>query len=321
MQPQPLTSPEHRQPSTDNRSPHDLFFEWRSLARRGDLAAAWDVSDRALELARNGVTDAFPRHFRGVWTGTPVENKRVLVRCYHGLGDTIQFARLIPRLCEAASEVTVLAQPQLVRLLSNVCEGTQLHGADVEHQAKHDVEIEIMELGHVFRITLDDIPRDVPYLQTEAVPIEDNGALKVGLVWQAGDWDDRRSVPFASLLEWTSVPGMEFYSLQQDPWRAGWRPPSVKLLDASTVDKTASLMRGLDLVITVDTMTAHLAGALGVPVWTLLQRDADWRWMEDRSDSPWYPTMRLFRQRDQDDWTSVIRSVADTLERSASSRL
>jgi len=311
----------NRNPRPRELTPRELFAEWRSHARRGDFAAAWQVSDRALELQRTGVLNDFPRHFRGVWDGSPVENKRVLVHCNHGLGDTIQFARFIPRLLDVANEVTIHVQPQLKSLLARICDGAHLYSSDIQHDGGYDVELEIMELAHVFRIGLDDVPIKMPYIDVAPASIPDTGKLKVGLVWQAGDWDDRRSIPFQSVLEWTGAPNVEFYSLQHDPILAGWQPSPINILDATTVERTAALMRSLDLIITVDTMTAHLAGALARPVLTLLQQDADWRWLADRSDSPWYPTMRLFRQPTQGEWHPVIASVADALATSFESRL
>jgi hypothetical protein len=318
VQPQTLANAASiRNPPPRELTPRELFAEWRSHARRGDFAAAWQVSDRALELQRTGVLNGFPRHFRGVWDGSPVENKRVLVHCNHGLGDTIQFARFIPRLLDVANEVTIQVQPQLQKLLAHVCDEAHLYSGDIQHGGSYDVELEIMELAHVFRIGLDDAPIKVPYIDVAPAPMPDTGKLKVGVVWQAGDWDDRRSIPFHALLEWTAAPNVELYSLQHDPVLAGWQPSPINILDATTVERTAALMRSLDLVITVDTMTAHLAGALARPVLTLLQQDADWRWLADRSDSPWYPTMRLFRQPTQGEWHPVIHDVAEQLKKAA----
>jgi ADP-heptose:LPS heptosyltransferase len=129
-----------------------------------------------------------------------------------------------------------------------------------------------------------------------------------------GDWDEHRSIPFSLLAPLAEVPGVKFYILQSDAVAAGWQegfgvhPGEVSLVEY------ARIVRALDLVIAVDTMAVHLAGALGVPVWVLLHADANWRWMQQRDDSPWYPTMRLFRQQQADDWQGVIARVKTALQ-------
>jgi hypothetical protein len=313
VQSQAPTNVESARPITGTTSPapSELFAEWRECARRGDFSRTWQISDRALELHRSGSLRGFPRHFQAVWDGSPVEGRNVLVRCNHGLGDTIQFSRFVPRLSAIAASVAVSVQTPLIKLLSAVCEGADLFPSDVVQHHDYDVEIEIMELAHLFRIELHDVATPFPYITAEPTQIDSDPSLKVGVVWRAGDWDDRRSIPFDSILPWTQVPGVQLFSLQQNPANAGWKDERVTILDASSLEKTARLMDSLDLIITV-----HLAGALGRPVWTLLQADADWRWMQGRPDSPWYPTMRLFRQWTQGDWTPVVTSVATELRHS-----
>jgi hypothetical protein len=246
--------------------------DWFTHMRRGDFAAAWRISDELLR-ARVRRSD-IPRHEQSIWDGTPLGGKRVLIRCYHGLGDTIQFARFIPLVERIAASVVVWAQPSLIPLLQTMrtrADFLPLH--DGAPEVEYDVDVEIMELAYVFRITPDTIPPP-PYLVVEPAERPRGG---IGISWRAGEWDASRSLPIALF---DNIP---FVSLDRD------NP------DADTPLKTARLMRTLDLVVSVDTMTAHLAGALNVPVWTLLPRNPDWRWMEGRSDSPWYPSMRLFR--------------------------
>jgi hypothetical protein len=162
------------------------------------------------------------------------------------------------------------------------------------------------------------VPAAVPYLHVESAPRETDGRLHVGLVWKAGDWDDRRSIPADLLAPLADVCGVALHVLQRGSGLA--ERPAGFGIDSGSDDpvQAARTMRALDLVVTVDSMPAHLAGALGVPVWTLLQADADWRWMEGRDDSPWYPTMRLFRQPRQGEWAPVIARVAAELARLAS---
>jgi len=290
---------------------------WMHHMRRGAFAEAWVKSDADLKSRVGKPCWHLPRHFQYIWNGTSLTGKRVLVRCYHGLGDTIQFIRYAPLLQAMATEVIVWAQAPLIPLLKTVLGINQilpLH--DGTPEVNFDVDVEIMELPHIFRTTLATIPAVIPYLHVEPLLLSpQDKQLSVGLVWKAGDWDERRSIPFTTLAPLAAVPGIRFYILQAEAKKAGWQeefgnyPGEFDLLDYARV------VRGLDLLISVDSMPAHLAGALGVPVWTLLHTEADWRWMENREDSPWYPTMRLFRQEQPGDWSSVIQRVTFELEK------
>jgi hypothetical protein len=266
---------------------------WTAHMRRGDFAAAWDVSDTVL-AQRSGLSCAdHERHAQWIWDGTPLDGQRVLVRCYHGLGDTIQFSRYASCLAQIARESTWWAQAELLPLLATIPGiGRLLPLHDGAPEVDFDVDIESMELAHAFRSTPESLPCDVPYIHVSPAPLRRVAPLEVGLVSRAGNWDDRRSIPDALLSPLTSLGDVRFHTLYEP-----------------TIVGTARLMRALDLVISVDSMPAHLAGAMGVPVWTLLQHDADWRWMEEQDSSPWYPSMRLFRQPRAGDWGDVIRRV------------
>jgi hypothetical protein len=238
------------------------------------------------------------------------------VRCYHGLGDTIQFIRYAPLLCAMASEVTVWAQPALIPLLRGMPgAGRLLPLHDGTPELDYDVDLEVMELPHLFRSTPATLPAAVPYLhpQRRPRPRGDGAALAVGLVWQAGDWDPRRSIPAPLLRPLAEIPGVALHLLQRGPALAE-APAGLGIVTGSDdVLVAASVMTALDLVLSVDSMPAHLAGALGLPVWTLLAAESDWRWMEGREDSPWYPTMRLVRQPRPGDWPAVVARVAEDL--------
>jgi hypothetical protein len=287
--------------------------EWMHLARSGDLEAAWAVSDRI--RARHGwpCDDTIPRHVQTVWDGTPLAGRRVLIRCYHGLGDTIQFIRYAPLVRAMAAHLAVWAQAPLLPLLERMAgidELLPLH--DGAPDAEYDVDVEVMELPFAFRTTLATIPNAVPYLSAEPIDIAGD-RLRVGLVWRAGEWNAHRCIPFAALAPLLDRRDVSWLSLQLA--REGdEQHPRLSDVPAGTVAATARAMAALDLVISVDSMPAHLAGALGVPVWTLLPYDADWRWLEARIDSPWYPTMRLFRQRARGGWASVIDDVGRALD-------
>jgi hypothetical protein len=290
----------------------DSNSSWFDAMRRGDFATAWEISDALLHTPQD--RDHLPRWFQRVWDGSSVAGKRVLVRCYHGLGDTIHFIRYAPLLRAMSAEVIVWTQPSLIPLLRSV-RGIDrllpLH--DGAPEVEYDVDLELNELPHLFRTTLASIPDVVPYIFLEPASLPRNGRLRVGLIWQSGDWDNRRSILFAEVKRLAHVPGIEWHVLQRDAARAGWDGVMGSLSGGDNPLDDARIMRALDLIISVDTMTAHLAGALGVPTWTLLPFDADWRWMLEREDTPWYPTMRLFRQREAGKWAYVIDNVAEQL--------
>lgn len=281
--------------------------------RRGDFAAAWRISDEVLRRRAGKPCWDWPRHLQHVWDGAPLDGRRVLVRCYHGLGDTLQFVRYASLLADRGCTFVLWSQPALLPLMRKVrgvSEVYPLH--DGAPDFEYDVEVELMELPHVFRSTLENLPRDVPYLSAEPETAFLHGrrsTLEVGVVWQSGAWDSRRSVPLRELVPWTRIPGLRLHALQRGEALAEWT--NALGADSGHDDPAvlAARMRSLDAVITVDSMPAHLAGALAVPTWTLLHSEPDWRWMLGRDDSPWYPTMRLFRQETAGDWKTVCSRV------------
>jgi len=251
-------------------------------------------------------------------SGVPLKGKRVLVRCYYGLGDTIQFIRIVAPLRAIAREVLVWAQASLVPILATadgVDHVLPLHDGTVE--ADYDADIEIMELPHALRTTLDSLPRQIPYLQAPAVspgPSPRGPEFRIGVVWEAGAWDPRRSLPTPLVSRLTELPGVRLFSLQRGPARESAAILGAADVSSANVSEAAARMSRLDLILTVDTMVAHLAGALGLPVWTLLHADCDWRWMDRPGDTSWYPTMRLFRQHRPGDWHPVMDRVLAALE-------
>jgi hypothetical protein len=300
------------------QNPEDLKAipnAWMQCMRTGAFEEAWKLSDKVLAAGVNR-DPRLPRHYQCLWDGTPLNGKRVLVRCYHGLGDTIQFIRYVPLLKEIAKEVIVWAQPPLINLLENfpgIDQLLPLH--DGKPDVRFDVDVEVMELPFIFRTTPETIPQEIPYLHVDPLLLSDGKALNVGLVWQAGDWNQSRCIPFSALAPLDQIKGVNLYILQANAAAAGWmegfgiHPGEFSLYDYARV------IKGLDLMISADSMPAHLAGALSVPVWTLLHDQADWRWMDERKDSPWYPSMRLFRQAHQGEWEAVIEKVAEELQK------
>lgn len=305
--------------------PADLAAErWTCFMMLGRFDLAWRETDRTEERrkARGASMQDLALHLRRVWDGTPVAGKRVLVRCYHGLGDTIQFVRYIPMLSRAASGVILQPQESLVPLFSSLRETTRILSPD-KRTNDFDVEVELMELPYVFRSSLENIPISVPYLHVPAEKVQLRraelselglraGMLSVGIVWSSGDWNPDRNIGLEDVRGLARIEGLRLFSLQR-----GEAPTGLSEYDgivrtereSSTVLETAAAILNMDLIISVDTMVAHLAGALGKPVWLLLPFSADWRWMAERDDSPWYPTMRLFRQNRRGDWKRVIERV------------
>jgi hypothetical protein len=282
--------------------------------RRGNFEEAWRISDVHLHgrLADGLPFHVGPRHLQPVWDGSTLAGKRVLVRCYHGLGDTVQFVRFAGPLRRIARHVTVWAQPALldaVRGAAGVDQAFPLH--DGTPQVRYDVDIEIMELAHALRVDRRTIRVPVPYLFKQHRPaiMRSRRYIDVGVVWQAGDWVPERSIAPSLLTPVAQLPGIRLLSLQRGPAACLASTIPARPIGCDDVRKTAILLRNLDLLITVDTFIAHLAGAIGVPVWLLLHADCDWRWMDNGSNTVWYPTMRIFRQPRSGDWRSVIDDV------------
>lgn len=298
----------------------DVSGDWFAAMRHGDWEAAWRATDR-LELPRRAQQrrpgfERRPEHLR--WDGTPPAGRTVLVRCEHGLGDTLQFMRFLP--CLQAAHVHFLVQPPLVGLLRDTPGLGEVRNYWTDDPLPaHDVDMEVMELAYALRIALPRLPPPPSQLRRRlpALRLPDEGRLRVGLVWSSSHWEPSRSIPLAELAPLFALEEVQFFSLQQgdaaaDPLlqRLAIEPLSARTADASMA---AAAMAALDLVITIDSMPAHLAGTLGRPTWLLLKHDADWRWMAGREDSPWYPTMRLFRQPQPGDWRSVAQDVARSL--------
>ena len=289
---------------------------WRQQMRRGDFEAAWCISDRAL---RN--RDHFARcagDQESSWRGETLNGKRVLVRCCYGLGDTLQFVRYVPLLRRIASRVILQAQASVARVLEHV-DGidsliTRYNTVSSEY---YDVAIALTELPHIFRTQVRTIPAKVPYIQIARRSLPPAINFRMGLVWQGSDWDLRRSVPVHLFAEFDQIAGVSLHILQRG--RAAFDHPFDFGTDSGSDDvyEAARTIAGLDLIVTIDSMPAHLAGAMGVPTWVLLHTDCDWRWMLNRTDSPWYPTLRLFRQKRAGDWLPVIARVKQELERVA----
>ncbi len=291
---------------------------WDCWMLLGNFGRAWQESDL---ISAAGGGD--PKQF---WDGQAWNGKRVILRCLHGLGDTIQFIRYAPLLRESCHSLFVQTHPQLVSLIEGVQGVNHVltwGNGPSEDGLAWDTQIEVTELPRAFRTTISNIPGLVPYIQVPEERIQwasrwfaGQKKLRIGIAWEAGPWNTLRSIPLSEFSPLLAFETCRFYGLQKgvDPASVP-RCGAVYNLESHAADirDTAALILHLDLVITVDTMTAHLAGALGCPVWILLPVQADWRWMLDRCDTPWYPTARLFRQRSPGDWTQTIKDVGAAL--------
>lgn len=277
--------------------------------RRGDYASAFAFSDSQLQ-ARDPATrndPHLPYHMRWVWDGRDLTGRDVLVRCYHGLGDTLQFCRFLPELGARAAFVTVEVQPELLPLLACLPGVARWIAFDPARPLPpRDVDVEIMELSHALRLT----PLDVPPPCLRVAPLRIAPGRPIGVCWRAGGWEPSRSVPATELLDAARRPATHFVSLQRGPAAHEADGACVNPGDTSTdIARTARLIAGAFRVVTVDTMVAHLAGTLGVPTWLLLKARADWRWTESGVASAWYPPMRLFRQDFEDDWAAPLAAM------------
>ena len=292
---------------------------WEGWMLLGEFEQAWQESDFISSIGGRG-----PKQF---WDGQGWNGKRVMLRCLHGLGDTIQCIRYAPRLKESCRSLFVQTHPQLVNLIKGVPGVDHVFtwgNGSPEDRLAWDTQMEVIELPRAFRTTIPDIPISTPYIEVPGERIqwgsrwfEEQQNLRIGIAWEAGPWDSLRSISLAEFLPLSAFKSCRFYGLQKgvDP-AALPNCGAVRNLECHATDirDTAALILNLDLVITVDTMTAHLAGALGHPVWILLPARADWRWMLDRCDTPWYPTARLFRQKTAGDWWPAIEDVCTALE-------
>ena len=274
--------------------------DWTAAMRAGDHGLAWQISEAAL-AARDPATRDDPRlpyHLRWVWDGTPPDGCEVLVRCYHGLGDCLQFARYLPELARRAASVTVEVSPRLHCLFDGL--PVSLAPFDPARPLPRSAcDIEIMELGFALRMTPGDAPAQ--WLAAEGFRFP---AGCVGLCLSAGDWDSGRSVP-AELFHAT---GMQRPCIALDLGRT-----ALPVLNPGGCPEdmaaTAAFVAGCEVVVTVDTMIAHLAGSLGKPCWLMLRHEPDWRWVPGAQDSAWYPSLRLVHQDVSGDWAPVVARV------------
>jgi tetratricopeptide (TPR) repeat protein len=265
-----------------------------------------------------------------MWDGEPLEGKSIVLGNEQGLGDAIQFVRYAPRLRKQGARVILSTPPALVSLFGECLEGR----FEVLEEGRcniydYDCHVSLMSLPRLFQTNLETIPDCTPYIfPPKAVPdrciLPSSHAYRIGIVWATGKLNaklyQQKSFSPELFMDLLDLGNLSLYSLQVgddasqiEPWLNHERVHDLSPLLQDLAD-TACFIEQLDLVITADTAVAHLAGAMGKPVWVLLPFVPDWRWLLERQDSPWYPTMRLFRQPKKGDWASVFQQVNQKLQ-------
>jgi Flp pilus assembly protein TadD len=307
-----------------------------ALLQLGDFESGWEEYEWRWKCAE------FKERLRAfeqpLWDGSSLENKTILLWADQGLGSTIQLARYAELLATHGAKVILECQPQLKTLLRDLCGVTAIVGRD-EQLPPFDVHSPLMSLPLLTRTNAKNIPAKVPYLSADSNLVEhwrrrlaNISGQRIGIAWQGNPnyaRDRVRSVQLSQFTPLTRLDGIHLVTLQKGPgaeqtvpWLAGLSggerarvvdlapgldTPAQQFVDA------AAVMMSLDLIITVDTSIAHLAGALGRDVWLALNFASDWKWLYGREDSPWYPNMRLFRQRAPGDWPGVFEAIAGAL--------
>ncbi len=265
-----------------------------------------------------------------LWDGSPLNGKKILIYDEQGFGDTFQFIRFLPQVQEKGGEVIFECHHGLKEILNGI-QGvdTLIERSETSQEMPDfDVHLPLMSLPRVLSLTINTIPTPIPYLQAETKKVtrwrkklESQKGLKIGITWAGSKTNKRnfeRSCSIESFKTLTKVPNVQLYSLQMEQPDGIQDTDNDDIIDLSheisDFTDTAAILMNLDLVITVDTAVAHLAGALGRPVWLLLPFFPDWRWMLEGDNTPWYPSLRLFRQPSRGDWNSVFKKVARELK-------
>jgi tetratricopeptide (TPR) repeat protein len=297
------------------------------LLLTGDFKQGWEEYEWRWKLK-----DKEQNHYsQPLWKGNDIAGCTILLHAEQGFGDTIQFIRYAPLVAERCKRVIVQCQKELISLLHTV-KGVDQVFMQGQQLPEFDLHCPLLNLPSIFETDMSNIPAKIPYITADAAKaemwkerIQKGGArIRTGLVWSGNPKhkkDHKRSCRLEIFSPLAEAGKITFYSLQKGSAAAEAKNPhhDLQLIDYTeemyNFADTAGLIANLDLVISVDTSVAHLAGALGKNVWILLPFDSDWRWLLDREDSPWYPTMKLYRQPAPGDWESVISRVKEDLRK------
>ncbi len=278
---------------------------------KGDFAAGWPKYAWRRRVFPQRKTYPQPQ-----WSGEDLRGRTLLIHAEQGLGDTIQFARYAPLLAGKGSDIILEVQPSLVPLLSQLPGVSRVIGFG-DPLPPFDLHCPTLGLPGACGTTLDTIPARLPYLSADPAYWRDRlPGRRIGIVWRGNpehSEDKRRSLTAAQMASCFDGADVTLVSLQKDGSAEELAAFGPDVTDAAPelgdFADTAALVAALDLVVSVDTAVAHLAGALGVACWTMLSFAPDWRWLQQREDSPWYPTMRLFRQQEPGDWQPVFEKM------------
>lgn len=309
--------------------PEAVYHRGSILLLHGRFTEGWRDFERRWDVADCGFTRPVLRGPE--WRGENLAGRSIVIYSEQGLGDTIQFVRFVPQLLQRGARVTFICHPGLIRLFRRFAEmGIEVIGSS-RADRQFDFQCALMSLPQRFGTTLATLPSAVPYLFPETSLVDSWGVrlgphgVRVGICWQgnpAGKVDRGRSVPLRHYIPLAGIPGVRLISLQRSHGldQLARVPANIRIESPGEFDQgkdafldTAAIMQNLDLIVTSDTSVAHLAGALGRPVWVAVKHTPDWRWMLDRTDSPWYPTMRLFRQKLRHDWNGVFDEITEAL--------
>jgi ADP-heptose:LPS heptosyltransferase len=306
----------------------DTLFSWSLLdLQRGDFEEGWQKYEARFQAKK--FAGDYPEMPVPRWQGQSLDGKNLFVWAEQGLGDAIQFVRYLEKIKQENVQIWLCCSPALHRLFQPATYIDKFVASDEVTAA--DYHIPLMSLPVVYKTTLESIPQHVPYVFPVGEIVEqwrerlqgDNG-FRIGLSWAGNpdnDYDVFRSAHLKEFFALMSMPGVSIYSLQKGPGSEQVKElaEGMKIID-TTPDQTdlmatAGLIANLDLVISVDTAIVHLVGAMGRPVWMCLSANPDWRWLLERDDSPWYPTMRLYRQEQHEEWESVINDIETDLHK------
>ena len=292
---------------------------------QGDFARGWNDFESYWD--RRLGRDEYRRI--PAWTGEALNGRRILLHLHHGFGDTLQLIRYAPLIAATGGQVVLRCQKELTRILSSVAGVGQIVSHD-DPVPPADVQCSLLALPRIFKTNLQSTPASVPYFKPDPALVKmwanrlasEPPVLKIGLNWAGSPLfrEDRfRSMNLQMLARLAEVKNVRFYSLQKGVAAEQLRnpPPGLNVVDWTKEQgdfaDTAALMANLDLIVSSDTSVVHLAGALAKPIWMLLHFVPGCFWLLDRPDSPWYPTMRLFRQPSPGDWPTAVSQLANAL--------
>jgi len=288
----------------------------------GNFKDGW----KEMDLGRMSILSKFKNRLKN---RSEIQGKTIFIPKSWGMGDVMQFVRFAKYIKEHGGTVLMQVHKPVAKILSS-CKYVDKITTTIPDKSEYDMELSLWSLPHIFNTTIGTIPNEIPYLYADPTlvhewekKLQNDKNFKIGLCWQGSSTGVKKDIKLEKFKPLAHIPGISLYSLQKGRGQKQTEAVSFAIADfgkeldeenGSFMD-TAAIMKNIDLVITVDTSIAHLAGALGVPVLVLLPFGPDWRWMLGRTDSPWYPTMKLFRQKKRGNWKPVIQEIKKNVER------